>query len=106
MSEGEIPLPSREAAIDDSFASGVAAHFEAYCGGRAVSGPVLVRITLVNGATSYCKGLRVGHLSNVPGCVMIHGTSDEPGEAIVVREEHILSAEIGIEPDRMRRLGF
>ena len=96
----------RSALRDGSFASGLAAHYEAYIQQTGNSGPVLVRITLANSASFLFEGMDIQHLENVPDCVMIQSESPASGEAVVVRENHILLAEIGVRPEKRPAFGF
>ena len=102
MSDPE-PSPGT-ATLDDSFASGMVAHFDGYRTGKDGAGPIFVTIRLADGGINFLEGLRIEHLSNVPGCVMVRGTSPASHGAIVVREEYLIMALYDTEPDSS--LGF
>jgi hypothetical protein len=76
------------------FTGGVLAHFETFMEGRNGEPGIIVKITLINHDSFLCeKGMRVDYLQYLPGCVMIRGGPEARRTALVVREEHILSAE-------------
>ena len=79
------------------FAAGLVEHYSQFQQTMQAPQDLFVEIRLVTGQVFGCKGLSIRH-GPLRGCVMIHGAPTESERALVVREDHIVSAEIMMPP--------
>lgn len=84
--------------VPGSFASGLYRHFERFHRTKGFPERLFVRLHMANGAEFFCRGLWIGHVDDVPGCVLSHGTPAHSDEALVIREDHIISARFSLRP--------
>ena len=91
-------MPERTVAASDTpftqggFASGMLRLFEEFVQSTAGGESLTIRLTLADGSHLDCKDLHLIRVRDVPGCVMVHGDPRQAKEAVIVREDHIISA--------------
>lgn len=106
-------LESGSVLIPNSFASGLYRHYRHFENFRQTKGSpehMLVEVRLADGHTFVCNGLWISHLDQVGGCVMVHGTPAQSENALVIREDHIVSAILSVKSpsgdERRQPFGF
>jgi len=104
MEEGNPLAP--DSLPGGSFAYGLATHFIRFQGSRPSALKIMVRLTLVNGEVLEFEGFQVDDLPEVPGCLMVQGTSVDSRFATIVREADIFRAEFEADPLDLQPFGF
>jgi hypothetical protein len=80
------------------FADGAKAHLDAFLETVADPARTIVKARISTGEEFYSHGLRVVRNAS-PACIMIHGDSNTPPEAWVVREDDLVSVMFLTEAD-------
>ena len=82
-----------------TFLDGVAAHLESFAADRGVrKEDVYVRITLADGTHVVVRGLAVAGPTGTYAWGMITGIASDSVDALLIREDHIVTVEFQVAP--------
>ena len=89
------------------FLEGIQFQIDVFAGKYGVDrSTVLTRLILADGRVVLAEGLTTSDPSKGSSWGMVLGTKDREGEGIVLREEHVLFAELAVALDEPMTIGF
>ncbi|HZL37178.1 MAG TPA: hypothetical protein VFC78_17795 [Tepidisphaeraceae bacterium] len=90
-----------------AFLADVLVHFAQFLQDNGVTAnDVVVRLTLVDGSSFFVQGFKVSPPLGAQGLGMINGIGADARSALIIRESHVIKAELQIADESKGPIGF